>query len=86
MSYEAWITFYDISQRCSTAREKSLKSTTAFPCPVSGKEQQRMFATRLDKIIFKINNAVGNINKGYVFLSLLHFLVGWLVVLGLTAL
>ena len=33
------------------SREKSLKLTTAIPCPVPSKEQRKMFATRLDKII-----------------------------------
>ena len=27
------------------------------PCPEPGKEQQRIFATRLDKIIFNASNA-----------------------------
>ena len=33
VSYEAWITFSDISQ---TATENLLKRMTAIPCPVSG--------------------------------------------------
>ena len=38
-------------------RENPLKLTTAIPRPESGKEQRRMFATRLDKIIVNASNA-----------------------------
>ena len=39
------------------SKKNLLKLMTAIPCPVSGKEQQRMFVTPLDKIIFNASYA-----------------------------
>ena len=45
------------------SRENSIKLMTVIPCPVSGKEQRRMFGTRLNKII--LTQLMHRENKGY---------------------
>ena len=39
------------------SKRKSVEIDDTIPCPVSGKEQRTMFATRLNKINFNASNA-----------------------------
>ena len=53
VSYEAWITFSDMSSRCSKQQQKKL--TTTIPCPVSGDERPVWVKKKLTQVTCREN-------------------------------